>query len=249
MHRIRRLIVPAALALAAALGAAGCFNPFNPLVSAQRVASAPAPAPNSPANVVKLFAWCWLNRDPSLYAEIFTDDYRFIFAPNDSAGNPYRDSPWIREYELSSAQHMFVGGADKPPASEIQITIDNLLVALSDPRPGKNPTYHRSIRTHVLLNITVDQNGAPDVSTVQGYALFYLVRGDSAVIPSELRAQGFRSDSTRWWIERWEDETAGANAPQGSLRPALPFLRRPAPPTPSLPIGPVTFGQVKRAYF
>jgi hypothetical protein len=246
--RLRLAALAAAAALVAAL-ATGCFNPFDPLVSLQRVESTPAPAPNSPANVVKLFAWCWLHRDPALYSEIFTDDYRFQFAPNDSAGNPYRDSPWIREYELSSAQHIFVGGADRPPASDIQIAIDNLLVPLSDPRPGKDPKWHKSIRTHVDLKITFDVNGSPDVQSVTGYALFYLVRGDSAVIPVELAAQGFRPDSTRWWIERWEDETAGAAAPQAGVQPVPAGRRRGANPALLLPPGQVTFGQVKREYF
>ena len=247
MYRFRiRLVLPAVVI---ALAAGGCFNPFDPLVSTQRVASTPAPAPNSPTNVVRLFAWCWLNRDPALYAEIFTDDYRFQFAPNDSAGNPYQGSPWIREYELSSAQHIFAGGADKPPASDIQITIDNLLVARDDARPGKSAKWHKQVNTHVDLKITFDQNGSPDVNSIQGYALFYLVRGDSATIPPELVAQGFRPDSTRWWIERWEDGTAGSNGAQARMRPATSPRGRTASPSSPLPIGRVTFGQLKAAYF
>ena len=248
-HR-RLAILAAALALLA-LGAAGCFNPFNPLVSVQRAASTPAPAPSSPTNVIKLFAWCWANRDPSLYTEIFTDDYRFLFAPNDSAGNPYRDSPWIREAELSSAAHMFSGGLDLPPASDISITIDKLLVAQLDPRPGKDPKWHRSVRTSVNLQITFESSGTTNVNSVVGYALFYVVRGDSAVIPPELTAQGFKPDSTRWWIERWEDETAGAGGtPASAGRATGPAALRPALPSSfTLPPGYVSFGQLKASRY
>jgi len=40
-----------------------------------------------------------------------------------------------------------------------------------------------------------------------GFANFFMVRGDSALIPADLAARGFRPDSTRWYIERWEDDT------------------------------------------
>jgi hypothetical protein len=234
----------AALALAALLASStGCFNPFDPRISVERVSSTPAPVPNTPANVVKLFEWCWLNRDAAQYREVFTDDYRFQFAPNDSAGGPYQGRPWIREDELASASHLFQGGTDRPPASRIQISLEQSLLALPDPRPGKNKRWHKSIRSSVELTVTVDQNGAPDVSTISGYALFFLVRGDSAAIPSEL---GFRPDSTRWWIERWEDETAGATGSPSALRPAGPdgATRAVAGRTMRL----ITFGRLKTLF-
>ena len=151
------------------------------------------------------------------------------------------------EYELTTATHMFTGGLDKPPASNITIQIDNPLVAQPDPRPGKDPVWHRSVRTSVSLKITVENNGSPDISSVTGYALFYVVRGDSAVIPPEMVAQGFKPDSTRWWIERWEDETAGASGGPASVRPVGGGIagRHAVPHSFTLPPGPVTFGEVK----
>ncbi len=246
MRRILALCVVATCGLVLA----SCFNPFSPRVSLERVASVPAPSPTSPANLVKLFAWCWVNRDPAMYAEVFTDDYRFVFAPNDSAGNPFRDQPWLREDEMSMAQHLFVGGTDRPPASSIVVNMDNNLIALPDPRPGKDFRVHRSIRASVDVKVTITSaDGTPDVQPISGRALFYLVRGDSAVIPAELIKLGFKPDSTRWWIERWEDETAGATAPNRA-RPTLPpgampaaGRRRTAAATTVLP--PESFGQLK----
>lgn len=191
---------------AAAIFASGCFNPFDPLVSTARVASTPAPSPNTAANVVRLFEWCWKNRGIKEYEEIFTDDYRFVFALGDSAGNAYRDAPYTREDELRSATGLFVGTIDLDPASDIQLDLDKTLIALGDDRPGKDPTWHRSIRTKVNLKVTIDRGSGPEVNEVNGYAKFYLVRGDSAVIPRELAAR-FPPDANRWWIERWEDET------------------------------------------
>lgn len=231
---------------------ASCFNPFDPRISQERVASVPAPAPTSPENLVKLFAWCWVNRDPAKYAEVFTDDYRYIFAPNDSAGSPYRDSPWIREDEMSMAQHLFVGGTDRPPASNITVSIGNNLVALPDPRPGMTFRVHRSILVPVDVKVTItDANGTPDVQPIQGHALFYLVRGDSAVIPKELIKLGFTQDSTRWWIERWEDQTAGNVGPNSAHRVSTQLsargtAARPAAAGVELPA--MSFGSLKSLY-
>ena len=241
---MRRIIALAMLAAFAAL-AAGCFNPFDPRVSDTRVTSSPAPTPSSPANTVRLFAWCWQHRDPLTYKQVFTDDYRFIFAQNDSAGNAFRDRPWLREDEMDMATHLFTGGADRPPASDVSITIDNLLLALPDPRPGHLNKWHTTVTTGVDLKVTVtSSDGTPSVTPVTGRALFYLVRGDSAALPSDLA--GLKPDSTRWWIERWEDETV-SNGPGSAFRAPRPGAR----PTPGGPyeLPPLTFGELKKAYW
>lgn len=215
------------LLAAGAVAVSGCFNPFDPLVSTARVASTPPPVPNSAANVVKLFEWCWKNRGIKEYEEIFTDDYRFQFALGDSAGNAYRDAPYTREDELRAATGLFVGTIDHQPATDIQLDLDKNLIPLPDDRPGKDQiTWHRSIRTKVNLKVTLDRGAGPEVNEVNGYAKFYLVRGDSAAIPPELAARGFQPDPNRWWIERWEDETlppgSTAQAPVGDPSAAAP---------------------------
>ena len=244
--RSRRL--PAWLAvLVLACACAGCFNPFDPRVSQLRAVSSPAPAPTSPANVVKLFEWCWQNKSIDQYSEIFTDDYRFQFAQGDSAGNIYRDRPITREDELISARNLFVGGTDRAPASSITLHFDNTLIALGDTRPGKNPKWHKSIRTHVDLNVVIPHDdGSTETNQVTGFALFFLVRGDSAAIPKELRDRGFTPDSTRWWIERWEDETL----PSGGGSPAMAARRaslRPAGRTDLMPF-PTSWGALKSRF-
>src|SRR6185503_11778849 len=82
----------------------GCFNPFAPNVLSQRVTSA-APTPNSPQNAVKLFEWCWVNRGVDEYRELFTDDYVFISAGKDSAGNPSREIQARRDDEVLIAEN------------------------------------------------------------------------------------------------------------------------------------------------
>jgi hypothetical protein len=39
-----------------------------------------------------------------------------------------------------------------------------------------------------------------------------VVRGDSALIPQELVSRGFRPDSTRWYVDQWNDETQVGSA-------------------------------------
>ncbi|MBI5170894.1 MAG: hypothetical protein HZA61_15500 [Candidatus Eisenbacteria bacterium] len=234
----------AVLAFAAAFGVSGCFNPFAPLVSTQRVASTQAPIPSSPTGVVKLFEWCWQNRDLSRYEEIFTDDYRFTFAEGDSAGQPYRQTPYTRETELTNVGGLFNGSEDRLAAKSIQLTLDKTMISLPDPRPGKDPKWHRSIRTHVDLTVDLDLGGGSvDKQIVTGNALFFLVRGDSAAIPQELADRGFVRDSTRWWIERWEDETLQVGS-SGAIA-ELTRAGRGTQPFVVLPPRQVSFGQVK----
>jgi len=120
---------------------------------------------------------------------------------------------------LASATNLFVGGsASEPAASGISLIFDGDLQDQPDFRPGKTDTVHRQIQiANLTLTITKSDGSAVRVT---GGALFYLVRGDSAVIPQELKDRGFTSDNTRWYIERWEDQTnVGAGA--ASVAPAL----------------------------
>lgn len=161
----------------------------------------PPPVPNTPANAVRLLEWAWEHRDCEALSPLFTEDFVFAFAAGDSAGSPYRSDPWTREDELAASCALF------EHARAIQLDFDRTLLALDDDRPGKRPTWHKSIRTKVNLKVTADRGGGPEVYEVSGFAKFYLVRGDSAAIPPELVQRGFGPDSARWWFDRWEDET------------------------------------------
>jgi hypothetical protein len=211
--------IPTLLAPLVALGLAGCFNPFSPTILTERVTSL-APSPTTPQNAVRLFEWCWKNRGVEEYKELFTEDYVFLSAGLDSAGNQTREIQARRDDEVQTAENMFIGSAERPPAAKIQLDFDRNLIPFPDTRAGKNPIWHKTVRTTVSLKVTIDEGNLVEVT---GYALFFLVRGDSAAIPAELKARGFKPDSLRWWIDRWEDETL---APEGlvaglaSARPA-----------------------------
>ncbi len=207
---MRRVLLFLAVVLAS-FGLAGCFNPFSPVILSERVTTV-APSPTTPQNAVKLFEWCWVNRGVEEYKELFTEDYVFLSAGLDSAGNQTREIQARRDDEVETAANMFIGTAERQPAENITLNFDRNLIPFPDTRAGKNPTWHKTIRTSVALTVKIDESSTLEVT---GYALFYLTRGDSAAIPAELKSRGFKPDSLRWWIDRWEDETL---APEGLPR-------------------------------
>jgi len=196
VHRsgVALLVVAAVLAV----GIAACSRSSDTgwsLLLAPR--SQAAPTPDSPQSLLRLFEWCYNSRNVERYRELFTEDFRFVFSSLDPAGSGYRDYPWAREDEITYFSALINGGGpDRPPATSLNLHLDRNLIVLDDPRPGKGGRWHKKVRTSVTLSIT-------------GFASFFAVRGDSASIPSDLIARGFQPDSTRWYIERWEDETSG----------------------------------------
>ena len=179
---------------------AGCTPSLRPNVPTP----IPAPHPSSPANALRLLEWTYNRRDPVPYRELFTDDYRFWFSALDPAGNAYRDQPWTREDELISTAKLFQGGdANQPAATDITLSLDRDFGVFNDPRLGKAGRWHKRIRTTVALSIVAGGGQ----SEITGSANFYLVRGDSAMIPQELLERGFLPDSNRWYVDTWEDET------------------------------------------
>ena len=200
------------------LAQACCFNPFSPRIAPVLGASKPAPLPSTPSGVLRLFEWCYNEKAIAEYREIFTDDYEFFFSPTDSAGSAWRGEHYRREDELISATNLFVGGtASEPAARTISLQLDRNFLVTPDPDyvrfPPPNESmyrdrfgrWHKSIRTTVTLRIETDDSNQLEIT---GHARFYLVRGDSALIPQEMLDKGFRPDSTRWYIRRWDDETA-----------------------------------------
>lgn len=194
----------------------GCFNPFNPMVAKNRAgASDPPPYPSRPDQVIRLFEWCWDHRSIIEYEEIFTEDFLFEFAATDTAGNAFRGRALTRFDEIETTRHLFVGGGTSPPANSITLQLDQNLIPGADSREGKSDTtYFQEISTSVVLRIDTDEEDFQ----VTGQARFFLVRGDSALIPTELIARGFGPDPGRWYIQRWEDETVGPAGAYSALR-------------------------------
>ena len=198
----RLLLWSAVLALLA-----GCVNPFQPRIGNERAVATPAPRPTTPRKLMDLMRWCWINRAVPEYEELFTEDFRFAFAAADSADN----APILRDEEIGIARRLFLeGNASAPRANRIDYEYGNQnLIPLPDSRPGKMSPWHQEVQAGVVLHVYFDD--APEI-VVQTDVTFYLVRGDSALIPRDLRDRGFGSDTNRWYIERWEERSSGAAA-------------------------------------
>jgi hypothetical protein len=201
----RSAVAGVLLLVLAACPPMGCSRDHEPL-RPRTDTLALSPVPDSPSNLLRLLEWAYNNRSISEYGRLFTDDYRFAYSALDRYGVPYRQTPWTQEDEIISATKLFQGGgATQPAAASITLVLDRNFQVRDDPRPGKNAEWHKYIRTSVSLKI-LDANGSQVI--VNGFANFFVVRGDSAVIPEELVQKGFAPDSSRWYIERWEDDTA-----------------------------------------
>jgi hypothetical protein len=241
MNRVTRMVLAGLAMTALTLGAAGCFNPFSPRIATTVGLAEVKPAPNSPTGVIYLFQWCYRNRAINEYREIFTDDYVFTFSSLDESGLPYRDKPWRREDELISAQNLFITGkAENEAATSITLEFGNTLFDEPDSRPGMGDVFHRQVNARIVLSVNLPSG----LQEVQGEAKFFVVRGDKAAIPPEL---GLAADSTRWYIDGWEDNTVPASG--GAAAPALPALTRAgaSPATLSPPVA-LSFGQLKAEY-
>ncbi len=203
MRRIARFF--ALVLLASSLFACARKHATAPVVT-------PVPVADSPRAAVRLYFQGLASRDPAACLRLLTDDYTFVFAANDSSGAPFRTTAWGRLDETSSLEHLFTGGSSSPVAADFQATIDNALVPMTDTRPGKDPDVHKAVSTSLMLRVTFDRNGTPDVWVINGRALLYVVRGDSAAIgPERLASEG--SPAGRWYVSGYEDQTAGNLAP------------------------------------
>lgn len=206
MFRVRPIVI--ALAFASAMSTA-CDT-------ARTVAPMDvAPAANTAAGAVQRLAWALNHRDVELIRGLLSDEFSFQTAGLDSAGNPARDTTLTRDSLLAVLRSLLGGRPGVPPPASVRLSLDADLVAFPDTRVGRDPRVHKTIRTSVDL-VVVDST-AQHTFKASGHALFFLSRGDSATIPTELKALGAKADSTRWWIDQWEDETIGGGGANASL--------------------------------
>jgi hypothetical protein len=178
--------------------------------------AAVTPGDATPSETLRRLEWSMNHNDLDVYLTLFTEDFVFVFSALDPYGDAYRGDLWTRADEMISADHLFrTGTVSYPPASHLSVMFDKNLRVSADPRPGKDPRWHKVIRTTVVMTVVTPQQQI----FITGFAGFNFVRGDSAQVPPEVVAIGFAPDSTHWFIDRWEDDTAGSG---GGIAHAMP---------------------------
>lgn len=231
-HR-KSAVAGAAVCLVLGLGGVGCLETDSRFGLARSLRppgplQSPAPSATSPTAALRLLEWSYNNRSLTHLGELYSGDFRLFCSATDSAGAQWRGTPWTREDELISASHLFLGGnADQPAARRIALAFDRNLFVYPDPSfTASDPAgrWHKSIRTIADLRIVFEDGG---VFEIVGHVSFYLVRGDSAVIPEDLRRRGVGPDSSRWYLRRWDDDTGGGAS--GAPRPSAIAATRRAP--------------------
>src|SRR5438876_1460241 len=188
--RMRRLL--GGLSLLALLAASPARAPTDP------------PVPSTPADALALLRWRWENRDVARYRELFTDNFRYNYAGGDSSGAAYQTTPWGRADELASATGLFAGGNPaQAPASSIALVFTAAAQPADRSFPGLSYPWHQQLVAPWTLDIARTDGSS---LAAGGQSLWFLVRGDSAVIPQELKDRGFSPDPGRWYIERWSEQ-------------------------------------------
>ncbi|NOT35299.1 MAG: hypothetical protein HOP12_14235 [Candidatus Eisenbacteria bacterium] len=225
MNAVRgsRMLVHATRALAFATACAALA--LVPLASCTKGTVFTRPAPvaavlhaASPSELLRLVEHAWNTFDPDEYERTLTDDFRFAFAAGDTVAHAWQNTPWSAVDERVFFRHLTSGGDSTLPVTAITLVTAQTPTFFPDPRAGHGDTRFRAMtRTPLTLDVT-------DVEGIQlnitGYAVFYLVRGDSATLSAERRAGLERPDSTCWFLERWEDETVPQSARFAAPQPA-----------------------------
>ena len=179
------------LSLLPALVGCGKDSPAKPVVV--------VPRDMSPAGIVRMYEHGMNNRNAATLDSLFTEDFRFYFATGDSTAMT-ADSIWLQPDEAVTNYAMLHGTPTVTPLQRVMLRFDKNLLAFPDDRPGRNVRFHKTIRTTLDFKAEV---GDGSTYEIVGFLNFYLVRGDSAQI---LPGHG-APDSTRWWIQRIDDET------------------------------------------
>ena len=170
------------------------------------------PAASSATGAVSRLAWGLSHKDVGIVRGLLTDDFVFLSAATDSAGNASRDSLGGRSWFLAAL------AALTDSSSSVSFVLGPNLLAFHDSRPGRDPKWHKQVRAPV--HVMIHGSGTIGSYDLTGNALFFVTRGDSAAIPQQQRALGVKPDSTRWWLDRYEDETLAGGYLRFATQPA-----------------------------
>ena len=191
-----RLARVAITALVAGVLAAGC--------DAEKKITPPDPPspylePSSPLNVLKNLEYAYEHEDSTAYAAVFTEDFTFVFNPDD-VRNPDNPTPaeWDLEDELQAAGAMF----RSPSVDDISL---NWSIGEPDSSGAQNPQDPDTLAVRVdeiNLDVITKRDDTIWIYKVQGATHWFHFLADRSVT--------YAGDKHRWRVYRWLDSPIGA---------------------------------------
>lgn len=176
------------------------------------------PINNSSANLMIRLNATFDAQVASEYAKLLTDDFRFHFS---QAADPdlvafYGDN-WLRNDETLAVSHLFGGftnamGEVIPGATTVDMALTGIQTQDDAGHPDSLAHYRKIVVT--TMNLVAELPTSPDPTTYNTSSRneFWVVRGDAAVL-----ASGQASDSTRWYLRRWDDLATAVAARKGPV--------------------------------
>jgi hypothetical protein len=169
------------------------------------------PINDSPQATMERFRQAYQRQAVEAYAELFTEDFRFLFSSATDPSLVAQYGPnWGRDDEAQSADHLFGGftssatGQFMPGATNINMAL-NSVQYFADPAHTDSTGYYQFVpvsRVVIVIEVPGDAGG-PQIYNIDAPQEFHLVRGDAAHLGSSQSAT-----PDRWYIRSWDDMSA-----------------------------------------
>jgi hypothetical protein len=182
---------------------------------------------NTPSILLQNLQRAWIHRDIEYYETLFSDDYRFYFAPSAIEQDPQLPEYWTRAEEVESVGQLF--------ASE---NISDIRLSVMEYDPVPEPVNEPGLGHWLLIKMTdekleIEQRPLPGQN--EGITLlvdgqpqhFYFRKGKT-----EADTLASSPTSAKYYIVRWEDLGQGSSDFLGVRTATMP----------------TTWGSIKSAY-
>jgi len=213
-RRLAATLLTGALALAAGCGTEPEPTP-QPPVGLQ-------PSNDSPKNTILRFVAAYEAKKTAECQALFTGDFAFEFS---NSADPDLANKWALGWfaadESVYVKNLFLGGWNQDGMYQEAASSIDLIFTKTEPvadtdsgDPGKFQVLSTPVDAVFVVPPTPPATEPTQYVITNNSHRFFLVRGDAA---AELKSTQ-PADSTRWYIWKWRDETAGYTAPAGLER-------------------------------
>lgn len=157
--------------------------------------SLPRTAAGTPEAAIRALVNAYEHESVEELAAVLTEDYRYHFPEQDLSGAGWLEG-FTRDVELQKAAGVF------RTFSKIQTSADRF-EAGPDPDHSDSLSHYRVVVAHRMkLHAVIERNGKDEIiENLPGQHVFYLVRGDAALLaPGQTRHPG------RWYVRAWFED-------------------------------------------